>query len=253
MKKMVIITSKFNIMTGERNTLYGKNEAVRTTKAWIDHRVDIFMNFTAKSLIKQTNQNFYAIYAYEDSTEKILLDSLNRYPKLQSNIMFVKKTKYMETIDNISKDLDILYLTRLDSDDMYVNDFVQKIYDFDIDENTQAILCRDGYVYDSKNKILAEYSHSSFTFYTFIYRLYKEKVRYSSLNITPWDLLINFFHFSINSYTFKLLEGRNFIFNIHSQNTDSVFPQASFLWYTVGTKITDEETKSKILSNFFIE
>lgn len=251
MKKIVIITSKFNIMTGNRNTLYSKNEGIRTTEWWINNRINIFINFTAKSLLQQSNQNFYAVYAIEDSTENLIKSALSKYPKLPDNINFVKKSDYSNYIDTLSKGYDILYLTRLDSDDMYVNDFVDKIYNFNILDDTEVLLCRNGYIYDSVSNKLAEYSHNAFTFYTFIYRLYDEEIKYDSLKITPWDLLINFFHFSTLLYKYKILSERNFIFNIHEENTDSKFPTSSFIFYTLGRFIEDAEEKSNILKTFF--
>lgn len=252
MKSIVIITSKFNIMTGERNTLYGKNETERFTEEWLTNRMDIFMKFTAKSLMKQTVQNFYALYVYEDSTEAIIQSLLSKYAPLPDNIMFIKKSQYNHFIDMLSTGYDMLYLTRLDSDDMYHEDFVNRLLNLKISNETQAIFCKDGYIYDSIKNKLAEYSHLSFTFYTFIYRLYKEKVRYDSLPITPFDLLVNFFHFSVLDYNNVVLPGRNFMFNIHSLNTDSVFPQGSFIFYTLGETIINKQAKEKILKSFFM-
>lgn len=250
MKKIVIITSKFNIMTGERNTLYGKNEMQRVTSEWINKRIDVFMNFTAKSLMNQSNQDFYAVYAIEDNTESLINLALAKYNKLPDNIRFVKKSEYSRYIDELSKGYDLLYLTRLDSDDMYSNKFVDKLYNYNICENTQVFICKDGYIYDSTNNKMNEYTHDSLTFYTFIYRLYKEREKYDSLPITPWNLLLNFSHFSPLSYQYEELEGRNFMFNIHDHNTDSRFPKTSFIFYTLGREIEDDTEKKNILNTF---
>ncbi|MGL5152909.1 MAG: glycosyltransferase family A protein, partial [Clostridium sp.] len=251
MKSIVIITSKFNIMTGERNNLYAANEKERYTIEWLSHRMKIFMNYTLKSLINQTNQNFYAVYAYEDSTCDVINKLLLEYERLPDNIIFVKKSLYMECIKGLCSGYDLLYLTRLDSDDMYNRNFVNRLLALEIEEDTQAVLCKDGYIYNSLDLRLSMYSHISFTFYSFIYRLYKEESMFDSLPITPWDLLLNFFHFSVLNYNYILLDGRNFMFHIHSENTNSRFPTGSFVFYTLGEAINDNRIRNRILREFF--
>lgn len=250
MRKLVIITSKFNIMTGTRNTLYGKNESARVTEDWINARMDIFMNYTFKSLINQSNQNFLALYAYEDSTENFIENALLRYPKLPENIKFIKKSLYTSFIDTISSNYDLLFISRLDSDDMYEKNFVDNLLNYPLKDTTEALLCQNGYILNANSNQLNEYYHESFTYYSFVYRIYKEKKKYDSLNVTPWDLLINFFHFSVLNYNVEFLEGRNFIFNIHDGNTDSKFPISSFMWYRLEREITDKSEKDFIFKKF---
>lgn len=250
MKKIVVITSKFNLMNGDRNKTYGKNEKQRVEKDWIDNRIDIFMRFTAQSLMNQINQEFIALYAYEDSTENYIFDALSNYKKLPDNIRFVKKSEYMNELDKITQGYDILFLSRLDSDDLYRDSFVQNLYDLDLKDDTEEILCQSGYIYDSVKNRLAEYYHKQFTFYTFIYRLYKEGKKYSSLSIDPWDLLLNFSHFRTIDYKYETLPGRNFVFMIHSQNTNSFFGNYNYGFNRVERFIEDSQKKIDILFNF---
>lgn len=223
MKKKIIITSKFNIMTGDRNPVYSSNENERFNQNWIEDRMDIFMRFTCQCLMHQSNQDFTAVYAYADSTEDYVLDALDNYDPLPINIIFVKVSDYADIIDKLSDGYDYLYLTRLDTDDLYRKNFVQTLHDYPIKDDTQELLCQYGYIYDSVNNKLANYYHLQFTFYTFIYRLYSETTKYSSLPLTPREFLTDFSHFRTIDFKYESVPGRNFILNIHGQNTNSGF------------------------------
>lgn len=252
MKKIVVITSKFNIMTGARNSTYSSNELERFEIDWIFNRVSIFMKFTAQSLINQTNQDFIALYAYEDSTEKVIQEAFSKYDKLPDNIRFVRFSEYMNVLDEITKGYDVLFLTRLDSDDLYCNDFVDRIMNYELNDEIEEILCQRGYIYDSVNNRLAEYYHRQFTFYTFIYRLSKEKEneKYSSLSIDPMELLLDFSHFRTIDYKYEVLEGRNFMFIIHKKNTNSSFSDYNYGFNRVERFIDNQQEISDILYDF---
>lgn len=249
--KKIIVCSKFNIMTGERNKAYSRNEIQRFSREWIEYRMKIFMNFTCKSLKKQTNQDFTALYVYEDNTENLIEHELSKYPTLPPNIKFIKKSQYTTIISSLTQGYDELYLTRLDSDDMYHKDFIQKLHDFNPKPQTQALLCQYGYIYDSVNNRLAEYYHSMFTYYTFIYRFNDETDKFSNLNVTPWDLLVNFSHAEIIKYNYEPIPDRNFLFNIHSLNTDSFYAIYDWGFCRVEREIHDAIEIKKIIKNFF--
>lgn len=223
MKRVVVITSKLNLMTGEKFPAYSKYEKERLEEEWLSKRLDTFMKFTAQCLINQSDQRFVAIYAYADDTEKYIVDILSRYAKLPDNIRFVKVTEYINELNKITEGYDMLLLSRLDTDDLYRYDFVERLMEYEINEDLEEILCQRGYIYDSINNNLAEYYHKQFTFYTFIYRLGEGDKKYSSLDIEPMELLLDFSHFRTMNYKYEPLEGRNFIFVIHNENSDSKF------------------------------
>lgn len=251
MRKKIILTSKFNIMTGERNRCYSRNEWARTNRDWLENRLAIFENFTLKCLKKQSVQDFTAVYAIEDSSEEVINEILQQYGPLPSNVMFVKKSEYTNVITSLCQGYDMLYLTRLDSDDMYPQEFVKTLHNFPIKENTQELLCQEGFIYHSPSNQLAEYYHQMFTYYTFIYRLYKEDTRFSSLPITPMDLLVNFPHGATMNYVYETIPGRQFIFHIHGTNTDSTFGVYDWGFAKVGKMIDDPIVKNNILACFF--
>lgn len=249
--KKIIITSKFNIMTGVRNNYYSKSEQLRFDTEWVEGRMDIFMNYTLKSLKAQTNQDFTAVYAIEDSTEDLVNDTLKKYEPLPSNIMFVKKSDYLDTLDKLSDGYHVLYLTRLDSDDMYCKDFIDILHKFPVKTNTQELICQDGYMYDSVGNRLADFHHNCFTFYTFIYKKYKEFQKYDSFPLTPMQLLIDFSHFSTMNYNYESIPGRNFIYHIHGKNAASTFYMYDYGFVKVERIIEDDTEKEAALSRFF--
>lgn len=251
LSKKIIITSKFNIMTGARNNYYSKSEKLRFDTEWIENRMDIFVNFTLKSFKNQTNQDFSVVYAIDDSTEDLVNNALKKYDPLPSNIMFVKKSDYMNTLDKLSDGYHLLYLTRLDSDDMYCKDFIETLHNFPTKIDTQELICQHGYMYDSKDNRLADYRHTCFTYYTFIYKKYKEVKKYDSFPLDPMQLLVDFSHFSTMNYKYEAIPGRNFIYHIHGNNAASTFYVYDFGHVKVERIIEDEKEKEAILSRFF--
>lgn len=250
MRKKIIITSKLNIMTGERNHCYSKNAGVISNRDWLENRISIFMNFTLKCLQKQTLQDFTAVYAINDSSEDMINEILTQYPPLPANIILIKKSEYSNLISSLCVDYDILYLTRLDSDDMYPKEFVKTLMEFPVKEETQELLCQEGFIYNSQTNQLAEYYHQMFTYYTFIYELYKEDVQFSSLALTPMDFLVNFPHGATMQYNYETIPGRQFLFHIHGNNTDSTFGVYDWGFCKVGAMIDDETAKNNILACF---
>ncbi|MGL5381211.1 glycosyltransferase [Clostridium sp.] len=250
MKKKIIVTSKFNIMQGERNSAYASTQEIRKNIDWIEERMDIFYKYTLKCLKKQTNQDFIAVYAYDDSTEVYIQDAINKRGTLPENIMFVPKSKYEYTIDDLSKGYDRLYLTRLDSDDLYINTFIETLHNIQIKDDTEALTCNYGYMYDSVNNRIAKIWHMSFTFYTLIYKLDEEAVKYYTLPMTPLEYLTDLSHFDIMKYRYEYIDGYNFIWNIHGKNAYSVFAKYDYYHLKTEQIINSDNIKNDILSKF---
>lgn len=248
--RKIIVTSKFNIMDGSRNYTYSKNQNSRNNKEWIDYRMDIFQRYTLQSLKKQTNQDFTAVYVYDDISEALINEALSRYAKLPPNIIFVRKSEYTKTIENLCRGYNSLFYTRLDSDDMYHYHYIQKLHNYIPREDTKALISTSGYMYDSVGNRMANYFHDRFTYYTLIYRFFDLNNLFSSLDVTPYDLLVNFSHGRIVDYNPDVIEGRNFIFNIHGSNTDSGFGEYNWGFARTEGLITDENEKRQVLSQF---
>lgn len=129
-EKIMIIDIPFNILDHPFwcgfKILYSPISQKAQTKEWIDPRIDVFMDFTAKSLINQTNQNFKCILRHTPGTKEIINDSLSRYPKLPDNIIFT------DDGDNLIKEIispyKYVFHIRIDSDNMFSPDYIDQLY-----------------------------------------------------------------------------------------------------------------------------
>lgn len=231
MRKLVIINIRFNT---PMNTYV---EVPRLTKEWIDYRMDIFMNYTCKSLINQTNQSFIGIVRYDELSHNLIEEALSRYPKLPDNIVFTPSPNRI--INKALKNYDYLYLNRIDCDDMYHPTFVQQLIDFPFYEGLECILNQHGYIYDSVNNRLGTWFHKSPPFYTLIYKSedYLNKKYYKLNRGHTGAILLNH----------EIINNKNFIVNVHEKNTMTKFEKSH-------TKevILDENLKTSILKEFKI-
>jgi len=201
---------------------------------WLEKRIEIFKNFTLKSLLNQTNKKFLhwlafrpqdknnpaivslfrylkslnyefvatfnGVMIYDDKFSGNPIDILKnglrviRYwyrnkkiePKLLIEI-FKNKNKTLEmrlqkSLDKLirelnkdivflnSKDIvDYVYLSRIDSDDMFSSDFVETIQVQPEQEGT-VLTCNDGYVYNHLTKQVADWQPTTNPpFYTIIF------------------------------------------------------------------------------------
>lgn len=222
MKKKIVIYSNFNT-PNYMNSPYLKESSKKIlNEDWINSRMDIFYQFTLESLIGQTNQNFTAVYNYTDLSEELVLKSIKNHGALPDNILFVPRSKYAETIDKLTLGYDQLYLTKLDSDDMYINTFVDTLHNLEPKEDTEVLICNYGYMYNTITNEMAKIWHTSASFHSYIYKLNKEKIKYDSLDLTPLQLLDES-HFSALKHKYEYLPGYNFIWIIHNNNSSTRF------------------------------
>ena len=213
MEKVIIINSIFNKLK-KKHEKNNPNPQIVLTKKWIEERMNVFMNSTSTSLQKQTNQNFIAIIQYEDSTEKMIFEALQKYPNLPENIMFIRSSKAAHLISQKIRDFQKLYLVRIDSDDMYHSNFVNILHKYNPMPKTKALINQHGFIYDSIHHRLAPFHRESPPFYTFIYNTedYLNGTRYK---ISTHREAIQLPH--------EVLKGNNFMVNIHSINSSTTF------------------------------
>lgn len=210
MKKKVIVHIAFNTKNMAKDQKF--------TKDWIENRIHIFTKYTLQSLKNQTNQQFTTLVRYEDESKAIIKQALKQYDPLPSNVIFIKESKYNRTLQKHIEGFNYLYLARIDSDDMYHQNFIQQLHDYQPKENTVALINQKGYLYDSIHHRLCKIRYSSPPFHTLIYRTkeYLEGKRY---------------YLRCHTHAIKLpheiLDHRNFTVVIHSTNTSSKFKPKS--------------------------
>lgn len=228
-EKKIVIVSAFNTFNFRD---------YRLSKDWIDTRINIFINYTLRSLTNQTNQDFLAFLLYDPTTENMICDALNRYEQLPQNIQFINHKLFNPTMKKTIKDYEYLYLVRVDCDDMYHVSYIQQLHDFQHKEETKAIINQKGYLYDSVGKRIANYFFESPPFYTLIYKSeeYIKGVRYE----LPGG------HAGAIQLPHEILDGRNFVFHIHSANTLNRFNQR----FNTGGLITNINKINEILESY---
>ncbi|MGL5150512.1 MAG: hypothetical protein ACRC7N_08085 [Clostridium sp.] len=222
MKRKVIIYSNFNIPNYMNSKYLVESSKKILLEDWINSRMDIFFNYTLNGFIAQSNQDFTAIYNYTDESEDMVLKAIRTRGGLPSNVLFVPRSKYENTVDELIDGYDELYLCKLDSDDVYKNTFVEALHEYMPEDDTKVIICCNGYMYDVNNVKMAKIWHVCASFHTYIYRLKDEKVRYDSQEFTPLQFLDKS-HFLPLNYKYEYFTDYCYLWVIHSDNSSTKF------------------------------
>lgn len=184
----------------------------RFTKKWIDYRIKIFMMYTCRSLMKQTNKNFKAFIYYADQSNSLIQRALRRYKKLPSNIQFVRISDRNKRVLDCLEGFKHVYFVRVDSDDMYRKNFIAQLHAFKPKPSTKALINQRGFWYDSNRKRLAAVVRKSPPFYTLIFKTedFKKGMRYPLKG-----------HGSVIRLSHEKLKPRNYMVVIHGKNTST--------------------------------
>lgn len=146
---------------------------------WLADRIEIFKSYTLKSLLNQTNREFFLWLTFRpDEKDNPLVDELAEYmshieglrfqftfdglmyhddrnPE-QNEILLERMEKSLAVLLGLGVDGDWFYLTRIDSDDMFHRDVVQLIQDQEPFEG--ALTLQLGYVYNKDTGEVAEWN-----------------------------------------------------------------------------------------------
>lgn len=148
------------------NNLNWNDNSPRLTKEWIEHRMDIFMNYTCKSLRNQTNQDFETIILYDLLSEELITKAISHYPPLPSNMYFMPSQVGLKYIKDSLKTYEHLCFTKLDSDNMYHKSYMQVLHDYIPKKEATFLAFSKGYAYDALTGNLATYTAAREYFYT---------------------------------------------------------------------------------------
>jgi hypothetical protein len=138
---------------------------------WLKDRIEIFKNYTLKSLLNQTNKDFHIWLSFRpEDKENPLLRELDGYDFIKTfhglaywDDRNEEANKTLE--ERLGASLDYLpggrsnyiYLTRIDSDDMLHKDVVQLIQDQEV-YGVKALTLQNGYVYNKDTNEVAEWN-----------------------------------------------------------------------------------------------
>lgn len=227
MDRRIIISISFNTI--------GFSDS-RRSEDWIRDRLEIFQNYTLKSLRHQNNQDFITFVEYDKSTEPFIFSELKKYQPLPANVIFVDSAT--PHICREIRNYKYLYLVRLDSDDMFCKTFISQLHAYKPKKDTLALINQEGFIYDAVNKRLGEYYDDSPPFYTLIYKTedYLKGIRYKLPNG----------HLDVIKLPHEILPKNNYLVTVHSKNTTTIFNS----YHT--KNITDNNLKvNQILHQYF--
>lgn len=242
MGNKIIIDMPLNTINyfNQRNSYKG------LTKEWLEYRINIFMKYTYKCLINQTDQDFLCVVHYMKCSENIINELLSKFPKLPKNIVFTAEG------DNLIKSsvsgYDYVYKLRLDSDNIIHPSFVDQLKKIEYRDGLQCIIGRWGYVYDSVTNRLALWDHDSSAFNSYVYKV-DDYINNNYLPSTEPEyhmVAVNLNHeflFANNGH------GRSYIILVHGNNLQNEFDEIVSCDLCPGI-ITDEKLKSDILKEF---
>ena len=216
---------------------------------WWDHRLKIYEHYCLASIKKQTNKNFILTMTTDwvpDKYREVIKQILER-SGLKYYIRNISDISFEDFMKPFFGKYDIVYHTRIDSDDLFHKDAVEEIQSYEF-ENRRALIFQKGYCYDCKNNRLQHYYMPSPPFSTIMYPMdiyIDEKKQDKYKDFLSHDSLI---------YAMKAVElsENKFIVNVHGTNRVTIYhnDRTIFKGHETETEIT--ENVDNILKNFGI-
>lgn len=217
---------------------------------WIKNRINIFMNYTYKSLLNQTNQDFTAIIIYDDKTENIVISEANNYGQMPENIFFIGRSIVDKFIKEKIAGSEYAYFVRIDSDDMYHREYIQKLHEYTPQKDTAAIINEWAYLYDSFNNKLYVCHAKVLSCYTLIFKT-EDYIsgKVPSVITNQIDAQMATARYILKN---EELEGINCVWHVHSKNTITSADQGFTNQWTnyLSAPIENELIKGLIISEF---
>ncbi len=142
-----------------------QNFPERQEESWYKKRMDIFKEYTLKSLIKQSTQNFHVWLLCEPK--------LKHYSETWKTILPNDRYQLVYNIKKLWKERDKTQPTmifRLDTDDMYHPNAFEKVIERTNTTNKNYIQFTKGYVMDIYSYDMFEWIHHSPPFYARLWR-----------------------------------------------------------------------------------
>lgn len=150
------------------------------SEEWLKDRIEIFKNYTLKSLLNQTNLNYYIWLSFRPEEKNnplikelkdlgliITFDGLMYFDDKNEKANESLKERLQLSLNSFSLGKsDFIYLTRIDSDDMFHKDAVQLIqnqeYKHEVYKDNivpfKALTLQLGYVYNKDTNEVAEWN-----------------------------------------------------------------------------------------------
>lgn len=131
-----------------------------TDLAWIDYRLDIFQRYTLRSLLNQSDNYIRIWMICSPESKKILM------PKIETmrhkNAVMMSKVNFIFDVDKtclrMEENKEPIYILKIDSDDLYRRDVVEKARQtLSPLIGISMLMFDDGYIYNLSTKRLSTY------------------------------------------------------------------------------------------------
>lgn len=200
-----VIMSRFNSDT----EVAGRCHVECLSEDWIRRRIAIFNQYTRRSLERQTNKDFLAVLTVQSESMALVKKILEDYPPLPSYIIFTDNKH--EVVTSYVKEADKLYLSMLDSDDMYRPEFIQYLHDYKEAEDETMLVFRKGYIYNAVTDVIDHYEYVMPPFYTQIFTVETYLKSYQYYKIMR--------HYYMKDFKQTPIEERMFLIVLHNTNS----------------------------------
>jgi len=222
-KQLSISEVIFDIIMTDKTLHIVTNEFTRNIShpdEWWLHRLSIYEHFCLASLRNQTNKNFVILMTVEHVPVKFQEKIKEILSKSGLTYIFrvAETTTLAESLKEYANDYDIVYSTRIDSDDMLHKDAIAEIQTHAF-AMRQALLFQKGYCYDCRNNKLRHYFMPSPPFSTIMYPMaiyLDEEKQQEYRNFKSHDRLVH-------SMPYIILSENKFIVNVHGTNRITTF------------------------------
>lgn len=123
-----IIFTRFNVPSG------GREQQIRLSEGWLEHRFELFEQYCLPSVYSQTQKDFVWVVFFDENTPDCYKEKIEGYSRSfeQFTPYFVSSwdTKIIkERLSSILSIYDYVLMTRLDNDDAINRHFCERLYE----------------------------------------------------------------------------------------------------------------------------
>lgn len=147
-----VILTKFNLKVGHWHK--DKRGDLIDTDGWLMNRINLFEKYCFPSIKNQTNQNFKWIVVFDHTTPETFRNIIDSYKYTYKNFipLYTNCTNHMkEILKEIGSDSDYLISTRIDNDDAFHKNAIERIQKQFKRQKFEFINLSKGYILDTIN------------------------------------------------------------------------------------------------------
>lgn len=215
---------------------------------WFKNRIEIFKNYTLKALLNQTNKNFVVWFCFRKEEEfNPLLIELRKYmdrlplkcvytfggicfwdDKYINDNLLERLENTLPELENLVSGYDWVLTTIQPSDDMFVNNAVEKIQQQEV-ARKMAFVWTKGCLINARTHQVAQYNPDTLPPFTTI--VFPTKVFLDPLEHFNYIGPYKSHEFVKDWFQCKKLEGRGFMVGVHGENISTTWSTFKGLEY----------------------